>query len=145
MKLPRNARIFQGQLDVAPIAGVFFLLLMFVVFQSSFVSTPGIHIDLPQMTSPLPGTTDPATVISIDGANHVYYENQVVTEEALFAALRARVRQTTEPMTVIIQGDRMTELASLFRVMDVARAAGVEKALIASRPTDFLLRAPEEP
>ena len=31
MKLPRNAKIFSGQLDAAPFAAIFFLLVLFVL------------------------------------------------------------------------------------------------------------------
>ena len=40
MKFPRNARIFRGQLDAAPFAAVFFLLVIFMML-GSLVYTPG--------------------------------------------------------------------------------------------------------
>ena len=42
MKFARNAKPFTGQLDVAPFAGVFFLLILFLVLNSSLVPPPGI-------------------------------------------------------------------------------------------------------
>ena len=47
MKFPRNARIFRGQLDAAPFASVFFLLVIFVML-GSVLQTPGVRVDLPQ-------------------------------------------------------------------------------------------------
>jgi len=40
MKFPRNARIFRGQLDAAPFAIVFFLLVLFLML-ASLVSLDG--------------------------------------------------------------------------------------------------------
>jgi biopolymer transport protein ExbD len=46
MKFPRNVRIFRGQLDAAPFACVFFLLLIFIIM-GTLVYTPGVRIKLP--------------------------------------------------------------------------------------------------
>lgn len=40
MRFARNARIFRGQLDAAPFAAVFFLLVIFMML-GSLVYTPG--------------------------------------------------------------------------------------------------------
>ena len=42
MRFPRNAKIFRGQLDAAPLAGVFFLLLIFFLLSSRLAFTPGV-------------------------------------------------------------------------------------------------------
>ncbi len=45
MRFPRNAKIFRGQLDFAPLAGVLFLLVIFLLL-GSLISPPGIKIKL---------------------------------------------------------------------------------------------------
>lgn len=45
MRFPRQARIFRGQLDAAPVAGVVFLLLIFMQL-SSLLYSPGVLVDL---------------------------------------------------------------------------------------------------
>ena len=47
MKFPRQAKIFRGQLDVAPFAGVFFLLAIFLLLHSSLVLPTGVQLQLP--------------------------------------------------------------------------------------------------
>jgi biopolymer transport protein ExbD len=140
MKLPRNARIFQGQLDVAPFAGVFFLLLMFILFSSSFLYTPGIQIDLPEVDNPLPGTTHPSLVVSIDSSGRIYHENQVTTEKELLLHLRKEVEDSPEPLMLILQADKNTTLGTLFNIMNLARNAGVQHTQLASEPHNFLFR-----
>ena len=51
MIFPRQAKIFRGQLDAAPVAGVVFLLLIFLRL-SSLLYTPGVlvHLDNPAAT-----------------------------------------------------------------------------------------------
>ena len=45
MRFPRQAKIFRGQLDPAPVAAVFFLLIAFVLL-GSLLYTPGVLIEL---------------------------------------------------------------------------------------------------
>lgn len=45
MRFPRNTKIFRGQLDVVPLVGVLFLLLIFILL-SSLIYTPGIPVAL---------------------------------------------------------------------------------------------------
>ncbi len=45
MRFPRQAKIFRGQLDAAPVAGLVFLLLMFMQL-SSLLYTPGVLVRL---------------------------------------------------------------------------------------------------
>ena len=54
MRFPHNTKIFRGQLDAAPFLGVFFLLLIFLLLNSSLVFTPGVEIQLPE-TANVPG------------------------------------------------------------------------------------------
>lgn len=48
MRFPRQARVFRGQLDAAPVAGMVFLLLMFIQL-GSLLHLPGVlvHLDNP--------------------------------------------------------------------------------------------------
>lgn len=45
MRFPRQAKIFRGQLDAAPVAGVVFLLLIFMQL-NSLLYTPGVLVHL---------------------------------------------------------------------------------------------------
>jgi len=45
MRFARHARIFRGPLDAAPLAGVAFLLILFLVL-TSLVYTPGALVKL---------------------------------------------------------------------------------------------------
>jgi biopolymer transport protein ExbD len=73
MKFPRNARIFRGQLDAAPFATVFFLLVIFLML-GSLVYTPGVRLNLPTGEN-LPGTDRPSVAVAMDANGRLYYEN----------------------------------------------------------------------
>lgn len=140
MKLPRNARIFQGQLDVAPFAGVFFLLLMFILFGSSLVHNPGVRIELPTVPNPLPGTPHPAVAVALDSSGRLFFESQVTTEEELLERLRGRVAEEEEALTLVLRADGKGPYENVVRVQNIAQQAGVREVLLEVEPYPYLFQ-----
>jgi len=69
MRFHRNAKIFRGQLDAAPVAGVFFLLPIFFLL-ASLLYTPGVLIDLGNASSTIsskPVIVTRTNAVSFDG------------------------------------------------------------------------------
>lgn len=143
MRLPRNAKIFRGQLDAAPFAGVMFLLLLFIVLQSKLVFTPGIRIDLPEVDAELPGIPGPSVVVAVDRSGQVYYESQAVASLAdLRDRLRAAVRQSKSPLTLEVMVDKSATLEHWAPVLSLAGEAGMERALLVTRPRTEPIKEP---
>ncbi len=136
MKFPRNVRIFRGQLEVAPFAAVFFLLVIFLALNSSFVFTPGIPLRLPEAAG-LPGTLEPTVVVAVDASGNYYYENQALSPTQVETRLRAAAKKSEEPLTLVVQGDQDVTLQSLVHLALMARDAGIPNALLATRPAIF--------
>jgi biopolymer transport protein ExbD len=132
MRFPRNTKVFRGQLDAAPYAGVFFLLALFLLLSSSFIFTPGIPIQLPEAAD-VPGVTGPTLAIAVDDSSRIYFDNQVTTEERLRQHLRDAVAATPS-LTLIIQADANVKWATLSRLMLVAHEVGIKTALPSTRP-----------
>lgn len=132
MKFPRNARIFRGQLDAAPFAAVFFLLVLFLML-SSLMYTPGVRLQLP-LTDDLPGTDQPTVSVAIDSTGRYYYDNQMVQEQQLAGLLRQAVRASSQPLTLAIHADRAVSYDMLIRLTMLGRSAGITNALLATLP-----------
>jgi biopolymer transport protein ExbD len=139
MKFPRNARIFRGQLDAAPFAAVFFLLVMFLMLASQ-MSTPGVKLDLP-VAEDLPSTDKPTVSVAIDSAGRYYYDNQTVQENQLGASLRQAAQASREPLTLVMYADRAVSTEMLIRLSMLARAAGITNGLLATLPRQNPVRA----
>jgi biopolymer transport protein ExbD len=135
VKFPRNARIFQSQLDATPFAIVFFLLVIFLML-ASLVYTPGVRLQLP-MADDLPGADKPTVAVAIDGSGRLYYANQEVTDEQqLQAQLRAIVKTSPTPPALLVQADAAVRNEQLVHLALLARGAGITDAWLAtlSRP-----------
>ena|SRR5436190_7353662 len=132
MKFPRNARIFRGQLDAAPFATVFFLLVIFLML-SSQVYTPGVSLALPTADD-LPGTDKPSVRVAIDAAGRLYFDNQSITESFLTQRLHKAVVDSPEPLTLIVQADRAVSMEKVVHLGLLARAAGITNDWLAALP-----------
>jgi biopolymer transport protein ExbD len=137
MKFTRNARIFRGQLDVAPFAAVFFLLVIFMML-GSLVYTPGarLHLQLPQADG-LPGTDKPTVSVAVDADGRLYYENQWIEESDLQGRLRAAAKKSPEPLTLVVQADKSVSYETCLRLALLARDAGIADALLATLPRAY--------
>lgn len=132
MRLPRNHKIFRGQLDVAPFAGVFFLLVLFLVFHSGLVLTPGIPVKIPS-ASDLPGLTNQAVVVAVAANGACFYENQLTSENELKTKLRS-VTTGREPLTLVLEADGDVKYSRLVELSILARDAGILNTFFATRP-----------
>ena len=133
MRFPRNTKIFRGQLDAAPFAGVFFLLVIFLLLHSAMVFTPGVPIQLPEALN-LPGVASPALVVAVDENGQFYFENQVIGQQQLKEKLRSAVSEARQPLTLVVRADKKVHIDELMPLWLLARAAGIKEIVQATRP-----------
>ena len=136
MRYPRNAKIFRGQLDAAPFAGVFFCLLIFLLLNSSLVFSPGVKIDL-ATANDLPGHVGPSVVVAVDASGALIYRNRIISESELKEDLRGevlRARSGQEELMLVALLDRDVNSQTLVRLAQLAKQAGIQQVLQATRP-----------
>ena len=135
MKHPRNLKPFTGRLDVAPFAGVFFLLVMFLLLQSPLAPLPGVRIQLPSVDSrSLPGVANPAVVVAVDRLGLIYFHQQAVTEAGLREKLTALRAAAGEPLTLVLKADEVVPQGTVVRLAAMARSVGIEEVVISTWP-----------
>ena len=142
MKFPRNTKIFRGQLDAAPFAAVFFLLVIFLLLHSSMVFTPGVPIQLPEATD-LPGTAKDTLVVAVDENGQLYFENQVIERDRLKDKFQSAVAAARQPLSLIVQADEKVEWKELLKLLLLARSAGIKEIIQATRPPVIATTAPK--
>ena len=137
MKFPRNAKLFRGQLDAAPLVGVLFLLVIFLLLNSTLVFTPGIQVALPEVAgADLPGFDQPTLVVAIDRRGQYYFDHQIISAADLGLQLHKAV-QTMPDLGLIVVADRSGQLDPAIQMSQLARNCGIRKVLLATRPALF--------
>jgi biopolymer transport protein ExbD len=132
MKFPRNARLLRSTLDVAPFAVVFFLLIIFLTL-AALLTTPGLSLRLP-VAGDLPGTDKPTVAVAIDADGRLFFANQIVTENELKAHLSIALKNSGEPLTLVVQADRAVTYGQLVHLTMLARDVGIHDVLLATLP-----------
>lgn len=136
MKFPRNARIFRGQLDAAPFATVFFLLVLFVILGRHLYPS-GIRLDLPSTGNvDLPGSDQPTIPVAVT-TNAIYYNDEPVTEMEFSNKLTSARQKISEPVTLIVEADKDVSEDRLIHLAVIARGAGIQNLLLATLPRLF--------
>jgi biopolymer transport protein ExbD len=143
MKFPRNARIFRGQLDAAPFAAVFFLLLIFAVL-TSVIYTPGVHINLPAApAADIAGMDGPTVAVAVDKLGRYYFKNEPVSENDLKRDLEAEVKKSPQPLTLVLLADKDTAYGVCVHLAGLARGEGIKGILWQTLPTPSTVNAPQ--
>ena len=144
MKYPRNARIYQGQLDATPFMAVLFALVLLLML-SSLVYTPGFSLHLPTANG-LPGNDQPTVSVAIDAGGRLYFENQWVTNEDILATrLRQENGASTRPLTLLVQADKGTSYEMLVRLTTLASQVGITNFWLATLPRPTASWTPRSP
>jgi biopolymer transport protein ExbD len=131
---PRRKRGAIG-LDMTPIIDCVFNLLIFFALSFNFGVTPGIKVKLPEAAAEAMKKERKEMTVSITKEGKVSLEGRAVTIEDLSREFRALYSINPEAM-VIVQGDEEALHGKVVQVMDAAKAAGLSKLAIATRPRE---------
>jgi biopolymer transport protein ExbD len=142
MKFPRNARMFKGQLDAAPLACVLFCLLIFLLL-ALVVPIPGIPVHLPDAISGATGVEGPTVTVALDvggpqNPNGVlYFQQQIIGETDLLRRLKEAVKKSSSPPTLVVMADKNVTVEQLNRLTRLAAKAGIKDIRQATLPGVF--------
>ena len=124
---------------MAPVAGVLFLLVLFLLPQTSLAPVPGLRVELPEvdLQESAAAGPGPRLVVTVDQHELVYFEHQVIGDEELRARLAAKSAQSPGPLSLLVQADASVRHAAIARLAALARQAGVSDIVIGTRPPLF--------
>jgi biopolymer transport protein ExbD len=134
MRFRRNVHILHSQLDAAPLATVFFLLVIFVLL-GSLVYTPGVRmqIELPRADG-FSGVAGPTLEVAVDAGGQYYFENQLIPEKDLGQRLKAAATDAPAALTLVVFADKAVRHEILERLATLASDAGIYDLLLAVLP-----------
>jgi biopolymer transport protein ExbD len=108
------------------------LLLIFFLLSSSFVIQPGIKVQLPaSATKEIEERRE--IIVTLTQAGAIFLNSEQVSLDALGQRLSALLAKTNDK-SVILQADRAVSLQEAVQVMDIAKAVGATRFVIATQP-----------
>lgn len=111
--------------NLTPLIDVVFLLLVFFMLTSHFVTEEALNIDLPVAESGQASREDTRLEVVLDAEGRYLINDHIVEPEALEGTLREALA-TREDKIVRIRGDRAANLGNAVGLLDTARKAGAE-------------------
>lgn len=128
MKFKRRTQIEKGFIDLTPLVNVFFLLLIFFMFTSSFIFQPGIKVNLPKaVTSEV--VQQETVVLIITKDDKLYLSEREISKDELLSKLKLISK---EKASLLIKADSRASLGCVVDIWDKCRAEGVSQINIAT-------------
>jgi biopolymer transport protein ExbD len=122
-----------AQLDMTPLVDVVFNLLIFFMLSTTFVTTPGIKINLPEASSKELKVQEKEVRVALTKKGKIYLNRKLVTLDDVRKILKQKARINPK-MLVIIQADAQVTHGKVVEIMDIAKTSGLSKLAIATRP-----------
>jgi len=116
------------QFVLVPMINILFLLLIFFMFGSSFITQSGMVVDLPRAVTAEAVNGNFVEIVVTD-ENTVYVEKQAVTGENLNNLLRETAKRN---IPVLIKADRKAAMGTVAGISDLCRNAGIRKISLAT-------------
>ena len=121
----------EATIDMTPMLDVVFIMLIFFIVTASFVKESGIDVNRPEAATAV--KKDRANIlVAISAKGDIWINKRKVDVRAVQANIE-RLYAENPQGTVVIQADRKSTTDVLIKVMDAARAAGIEDVSIAAQ------------
>ena len=133
MKFPAKTSK-RPNIHLTALIDIVFLLLIFFLLTSSFVSEQGIKIILPEVSNQSRDILPEASV-KIDSDGRFYYQGFEIDEETLFVLLKEHFQQSKNNR-IAIQADRRVAYDKVVQVIDMAKSAGAADFLLVNEQTE---------
>ena len=133
MNFRRRNQREPSQLDMTPLVDVVFNLLIFFMLSTTFVTTPGIKINLPKASAKELKVQEKEVRIAMTKSGKIYVNRKLVTLNDVRKILKRKARINPK-MLVIIEADAQVTHGKVVQIMDIAKNAGLNRLAIATRP-----------
>ncbi|MEO1334293.1 MAG: biopolymer transporter ExbD [Myxococcota bacterium] len=124
----------ENAIDITPMIDIVFIMLIFFVVTASFIKESGVDVRRPDAVSSQKKERA-SILIGIDDTDKVWIDKKPVDVRAVRANIE-RLRAENPEGSVVIQADIDSKKGVLAKVMDAAKAAGVQDVSLAATPKE---------
>lgn len=121
---------FLAAFNFSSLTDIVMLLLIFFLLTSSFVTTKGLDVTLPEAAN-VETEEDSRLYVSVDDKRRITVNDRDATLESIPAIVRQELsRDTTQ--TVVIRADQTLTMKDVIEVLDAVKGAGARRFFIAT-------------
>lgn len=126
----RNKRA-TGELNIAPLIDMVFILLIFFLVNTSFVKETGIDISRPTASTAV-SKAKATILIAVDQHNRIFLQHREIDVRAVRANVERALAENPEGAVVVV-ADKASSTGTAIMVMDGCRMAGAKNVSLAAR------------
>jgi len=124
----RKKRI--SSIGLISMTDVIFLLLIFLLISSNFITHSGIKVDLPGSNSQQ-NEFNKNISLTLTKNNEIFINNEMVGWEELPEVLNRKLIEDPEQV-VVVRADETVELKNVVKLLDIAKLSGTNRFFIAT-------------
>lgn len=129
----RKRRRITPQVNITSLIDVVLLLLIFFMISTTFVTQPGIRVNLPKAKAKVRDIAQEINTVIISADSTIYINRQKIRNvEELHNALM-EVRKEYQGDLIVIKADESVAHGLVVGVMDIAKTSGFSRIAIATR------------
>jgi biopolymer transport protein ExbD len=128
--------------ELTSLVDIVFILVLFLTVTTTFATSGGINVSLPQASSQRPLEKADKLFVVINKQGDAFIEGEKLTNNELAERFKA-LGQKASDAVVVLQADRDTLHGRVVEVMDLAELAGLKRLAIAAEQKP--VEAPEGP
>jgi len=121
-------------LNLTSLIDVLFLLLIFFMISTTFLSQPAIKLELPEAKH-ADAVRQTPLVIHVDPLGRVFLNDEPLELPLLGEALRRRLQDDAEK-SVVLKADSRVSHGAVVQVLDIIKGSGVRKLVVSTRPDE---------
>jgi biopolymer transport protein ExbD len=122
----------EAEINITPMLDVVFILLIFFIVTTSFVSEFGVDVDRPTNAPIQEQDQDQIIAVRIDENDQIFVQERLVDVRAVRANIESGLALQPAAAVVVI-ADRLADAGLLVRVVDQARVAGAQNISLAAQ------------
>ncbi|MBC54068.1 MAG: biopolymer transporter ExbD [Gammaproteobacteria bacterium] len=119
-----------GEIDLTPMLDVVFILLIFFIVTSVFVTEAGIDVNKPDASTAESRSQD-LILIAVSGDGQIWIDGEQIDARFIRSRFERRLAETPNA-SVVIQGDEAAENQHVLRILEAARDANIASVSIST-------------
>lgn len=119
-----------GEIDLTPMLDVVFILLIFFIVTSVFVTEAGIDVTKPEASTAESRSQD-LILIAVSGDGQIWIDGEQIDARFIRSRFERRLAETPNA-SVVIQGDEAAENQYVMRILEAARDANIASVSIST-------------
>ena len=129
----RKRRRITPQVNVTSLIDVVLLLLIFFMISTTFVTQPGIRVNLPKAATKVKNVAQESNTVVITADNAIFINRQKIRDVQELRKILSTLREEQQGDLIVVKADESVAHGVVVGIMDIAKTSGFSKIAIATR------------